>query len=137
MEPLVQVAAIPVRRSDDGGLQVMLVTTRETRRWVVPKGWPWVDIPDHEAAAREAWEEAGIRGAIQDQACGTFVYDKRRQGNVVVPVRVVAYLMEVAEEEEDWPEREERTRAWFSLDDAVDAVGDCDLKALLRGLVPA
>lgn len=137
MEPLVQVAAIPMRRARNGTWQVLLVTTRETQRWVVPKGWPWVDVPNHEAAAREAWEEAGIKGCIQDRACGTFVYDKRRQDNELVPVRVLAYLMEVSEEMEDWPEREQRKRAWFDLDDAVDAVGDCDLKSLLRGLAPS
>ncbi len=59
-----QVAAIPVRKSAEGQLEVLLVTTRETQRWVVPKGWPLPRRPDHEAAANEAWEEAGVRGTI-------------------------------------------------------------------------
>jgi 8-oxo-dGTP pyrophosphatase MutT (NUDIX family) len=134
MGELSQVAAIPVRRGVDGTWEVLLVTTRETRRWVVPKGWPWAERPDHEAAAREAWEEAGIKGHIRDEPLGTFRYDKRRSQGEIVPVRVVAYLMEVIEELEDWPERAQRQRAWFSLDAAVETVFEGDLKLLLRAI---
>ena len=67
-----QVAAIPVRRQDDGKLEVLLVTSRETRRWIVPKGWPWPEVSDHEAAAAEAWEEGGVRGRILPDKLGTF-----------------------------------------------------------------
>lgn len=134
---LTQVAAIPVRRLGDGTWQVMLVTSRESQRWVVPKGWPWVNLPDHEAAAEEAWEEAGIRGVVHDTPLGTFAYEKRRADKVLVPVTVVAYLLVVQEEENDWPERHERRRAWFSPDDAAAAVAESDLKSILRGLAKA
>ena len=78
-----QVAAIPVRRRDDGNLEVLLVTSRETRRWIVPKGWPWPEVSDHEAAAAEAWEEAGVRGRILADGLGTYTYDKQRDGTLL------------------------------------------------------
>jgi 8-oxo-dGTP pyrophosphatase MutT (NUDIX family) len=62
MEFARQVAALPVRRNPDGSLSVLLVTSRETRRWVIPKGWPWPDRDDYVAATEEAREEAGVLG---------------------------------------------------------------------------
>lgn len=128
-----QVAAIPVRKGAKGRLEVLLVTSRETHRWVVPKGWPLPKHPDHEAAAREAWEEAGVRGDIQRKPIGTFDYEKR-QKNGAVPVRVSAYVLDVKQEAPTWPEAEERERAWFSLKEASDAVDEEGLKRLLRAL---
>lgn len=128
-----QVAAIPVRRGAEGRLEVLLVTTRETRRWVVPKGWPLPRRPDHEAAAVEAWEEAGVRGTVQADPLGTFAYDKRQKSGSV-PITVSAYLMEVTEEASTWPEAGERQRAWFTTDQASEAVCENGLKDLLRNL---
>lgn len=128
-----QVAAIPVRRHDDGKLEVLLVTSRETRRWVVPKGWPWADVADREAAATEAWEEAGVRGRILADELGSFTYDKQRDG-IFNPVVVVVYLLEVVAEESTWPEMDERKRAWFTPAAAAQAVVEPELKALLYAL---
>jgi 8-oxo-dGTP pyrophosphatase MutT (NUDIX family) len=128
-----QVAAIPVRKSAAGQLEVLLVTTRETQRWVVPKGWPLPRRPDHEAAAVEAWEEAGVRGTIEITPVGTFDYEKRQKSGLL-PVRVSAFVMEVTEEASTWPEAAQRRRAWFSAEDASEAVTEDGLKDLLRGL---
>ena len=128
-----QVAAIPIRRNARGQLQVLLVTSRETQRWVIPKGWPWPGRPNHEAAAEEAWEEAGVRGRARGRTIGSFRYGKRRNGGVL-PVRVMVYLLEVSEVARSWPEIAERRRAWFSPDKAADAVEELELKALLRAL---
>lgn len=128
-----QVAAIPVRTGAAGQLEVLLVTTRETQRWVVPKGWPLPRRPDHEAAAVEAWEEAGVRGTIDSTPVGTFDYEKRQRSGLL-PVRVSAYLMEVTEEASTWPEAAQRRRAWFSAEAASEAVTEDGLKDLLRGL---
>ena len=133
MPNLRQVAAIPVRRRGDGNLEVLLVTSRETRRWIVPKGWPWPEVPGHEAAAAEAWEEAGVRGRILADKLGSFTYDKRRDG-ILLTVNVVVYLLEVTEEEHTWPEMEERQRAWFSPAAAAQAVVEPELKLLLQAL---
>src|SRR6476619_1679562 len=127
MSNLKQVAAVAVRRQASGKLEVLLVTSRETRRWVVPKGWAWPEVPDHEAAAAEAWEEAGVRGRILADELGAYPYDKRRDG-ILLTVRVIADLLEVTEEERTWPEMHERERAWFSLAAAAEAVVEPELK---------
>ncbi len=129
-----QVAAIPLRRSRSGAWEVLLITSRETRRWVVPKGWPWRDLEDHEAAAGEAWEEAGVRGATHSKSIGTFTYNKRRKDKLH-PLKVLVYVLEVTEEAAVWPEFKERQRGWFELPIAADLVAEPDLKALLLELM--
>ena len=69
MDEAKQVAALPVRRGEDGSLEVLLVTSRETGRWVIPKGWPSKRLSDREAAAREARQEAGVTGTIKNKKC--------------------------------------------------------------------
>jgi 8-oxo-dGTP pyrophosphatase MutT (NUDIX family) len=128
-----QIAAVPVRRREDGALQVLLITSRETRRWVIPKGWPWPGIPDHEAAAAEAWEEAGVRGHIQADVIGRFTYQKCRNGTAQA-VDVDVYLLEVTEEAQDWPEIAQRQRAWVSPAEAAGAVVEPELRDLLNTL---
>lgn len=109
------------------------MTSRDTHRWVVPKGWPLPKHPDHEAAAREAWEEAGVRGEIHRRPLGTYDYDKRQKTGAI-GVRVSAFLLDVHEEASSWPEARERERSWFSLKDAVKAVDEDGLKRILRAL---
>lgn len=125
-----QVAALPVRRTKQGALQVLLVTSRETRRLVIPKGWPWPGVKDHKAAAEEAREEAGVLGKIGKKALGTYTYDKRQRGGTV-PVKVTVYLLEVEEELDDWPEIDERERKWLSPAKAAEAVVELDLAELI------
>lgn len=128
-----QVAALPVRRTPTGQLRVLLVTSRETRRLVIPKGWPWPGVKDHKAAAEEAREEAGIRGRIGKSAIGSYSYEKRRLGGDV-PVRVKVYLLEVDEVLDDWPEKDERVRVWLTPTRAADAVAEEELADMLRNL---
>lgn len=128
-----QVAAIPIRRMAPGKVEVLLVTSRETRRWVVPKGWPWREAADHEAAAGEAWEEAGVRGLVSRNSVGAFTYDKRF-GAQSKTVRVCVYLLEVTEQADTWPEADERRRAWFSAADAAALVAEPELKAIILSL---
>ena len=131
-----QVAAIPIRRGPSGALEVLLVTSRETRRWVVPKGWPWRKIKDHDAAAGEAWEEAGVRGRAVPESIGSFTYDKRRKDKVQ-PLKVLVYILEVTEEATAWPEANERDRSWFPAARAAELVAEPDLKCLLLELETA
>lgn len=131
MDRLKQVAALPVRRDEAGNLQVLLVTSRETRRWVIPKGWPWPDVPDYQAAANEAREEAGIVGTTRPQSIGSYGYGKRRKGSVL-DVEVAVFLLEVTFEEASWPEQGQRERAWFTPDAAARAVHEPELQALIR-----
>jgi 8-oxo-dGTP pyrophosphatase MutT (NUDIX family) len=125
-----QVAALPVRRGPDGALLVMLVTTLQTQRWIIPKGWPWPDQHDYLAAAAEAREEAGVLGEARAASIGSYTYQKRRQSGSL-PVRVTVYLLEVQEELETWPECQRRQRAWFTLSDAAAAVREPELRDLL------
>ena len=131
-----QVAAIPIRRSSSGAVEVLLVTSRETHRWVVPKGWPWRKVKNHDAAAGEAWEEAGVRGLAQPKSIGTYTYDKRRKSDVRA-LKVYVYLLEVTEEASVWPEHQQRQRNWFSLTTAAALVAEADLKDLLLALEPS
>jgi 8-oxo-dGTP pyrophosphatase MutT (NUDIX family) len=128
-----QVGALPVRRGEDGGLLVLLVTSRETRRWVIPKGWPWPDQEDHVTAAGEAREEAGVIGVPFLERLGSYSYIKR-QSDRGAPVRVVVYVLEVTEELANWPEQHQRQRAWFSVPDAAQAVQESELSALISQL---
>jgi 8-oxo-dGTP pyrophosphatase MutT (NUDIX family) len=125
-----QVGALPVRRGPDGALNVLLVTTLQTQRWIIPKGWPLPGQQDWAAAAAEAREEAGVLGEAQEGSIGSYTYEKRRPSGSV-PVRVSVFLLEVREELETWPECTRRQRAWFTLGDAAEAVREPELRALL------
>lgn len=132
-KPRAQFAAAPFRYRDDGGIEVLLVTTRETGRWVIPKGWPMKKLGPLAAAMREAYEEAGVRGE-GGPSIGAFDYLKimRSGPNQLCEVEVFPLL--VREELEDWPEKAERRRRWFSPEEASAAVDEERLRAILADL---
>ncbi|MEI8393590.1 MAG: NUDIX hydrolase [Rhodospirillaceae bacterium] len=134
--PRAQYAALPFAVVD-GSLRVMLVTSRDTGRWVVPKGWPEKNTKPCDQAAREAYEEAGALGRISKKPFGSYRYDKRlRKRTIVCTVEV--YLLKVEQELEDWPERGQRIKRWMSPDEAAALVGEPDLvEMLLRLNAPA
>jgi len=113
---------------------VMLVTSRETRRWVIPKGWTAGRLKPHAAAEREAYEEAGIVGRIGKTAIGRYDYQKRLKGDDTVTCTVDVFLFEVRQQRKRWPEQGEREGRWFTPADAAGAVDEPDLAALIRGL---
>lgn len=125
-----QVGALPMRRDADGALRVLLVTSLQTHRWIIPKGWPWPDRPEYDAAAGEAREEAGVVGQAGTVSIGTYTYEKRRASDSV-PVLVTVYPLDVREELETWPECERRQRAWFTLAAAAEIVGEPELREVL------
>lgn len=131
---LVQYGVIPIRRSRDDGLRILLVTSRETRRWVVPRGNPIPGLEPPQSAAQEAYEEAGVRGAVGSIALGSYRYGKRKRTGALLPAEVHLYPLEVEETLDDWPERAERERRWFDPHAAAEAVDEPELKALLRAL---
>jgi 8-oxo-dGTP pyrophosphatase MutT (NUDIX family) len=102
----VQYGALPYRLSAGSRPQFMLVTSRETRRWIIPKGWPKKGKLPHHSAAREAFEEAGVVGAVAKRSVGSFSYEKRLKngGAVVCEVRVVP--LEVRRQNKQWPEKQ-------------------------------
>jgi 8-oxo-dGTP pyrophosphatase MutT (NUDIX family) len=129
---LTQYGVIPVRRSADGGLEVLLITSRETRRWVVPRGNPIPGKSPAESAAQEAFEEAGIVGTVEPEAIGRYSYEKRRRSGAAVPAMVHLFLMPVAEERDEWPEKGERERRWFAGEEAAAMVHEDELARLIR-----
>ncbi|MER8404165.1 NUDIX hydrolase [Mesorhizobium sp. M0598] len=128
-----QVAAIPFRLNGHGGVEVMLVTSRTTRRFIVPKGWPMKGKSGRKAATIEAQEEAGVLGKTLKQPAGTYSYWKRL-ANRFVRVDVVVYLLEVTEELADWQEARRRQRAWLAPADAALLIDEPDLSALVRNI---
>lgn len=125
-----QVAALCYRRSPR--IEILLVTSRETKRWVTPKGWPMKDRPDYAAAATEAFEEAGVDGIIAEQPFGAFEYDKTLKRGDVKPVTADVYPLEVITVRETWPEVGQRSRGWFTPEEAAAAVQEEDLGELIR-----
>ena len=74
-EPRAQFAALPWRRNADGEVEVLMITSRDTRRWVIPKGWPIKGIKSPKSAAQEAFEEAGVIGKVRKSPVGAYAYD--------------------------------------------------------------
>ena len=125
-----QYAALPWRRAQ--GFEILLITSRETRRWVIPKGWPMPGKSAAESAAEEAYEEAGIRGEISAQPMGHYTYSKRLRSRAKKRFRVDVFAMEVTEVLDLWPEAHERARQWLSPAEAVAVVEEPELAALIR-----
>jgi 8-oxo-dGTP pyrophosphatase MutT (NUDIX family) len=129
-----QYAAIPIRFTEQGQLEVLLVTSRGSKKWLVPKGWPIPKLAAHASAAREAFEEAGIEGAIRPRSpIGSYQYFKRVDANVL-QIKVKVFILWAARQLETWPEQTERLTKWFSPEDAADAVEEKQLATLLLGL---
>ncbi len=128
-----QVAAL-CWRMHEAILEVLLITSRETGRWVIPKGWPIGGLSAPEAAAREAWEEAGVRGRVQDQPLGEYLYDKVLGPTKAKRCAVAVFGMEVDALNDRFPEEAQRQRTWFSAGEAAALVAEPDLQLLFRAI---
>lgn len=135
-ESIRQVAAIPFRLNARGDVEVMLVTSRTTRRFIVPKGWPMKGKSGRKAATIEAREEAGVLGKTLKEPAGSYSYWKRL-ANRFVRVDVIVYLLEVTEELADWQEAKRRQRAWLPAADAATLIDEPDLSTLVANLMIA
>jgi 8-oxo-dGTP pyrophosphatase MutT (NUDIX family) len=129
-----QIAALPLLRDKRGKLRVLMVTSRDTGRWVMPKGWLMDDHKPWNAAKIEALEEAGAVGVISDTPIGIYHYDKRLGDGVAVHCRVTIYPMLVDKLKRRWKERNARKRHWFSPRKAAKLVDEPELSALLQAL---
>ena len=130
-----QYATLPWRRGADGSIKVLLITSRETRRWVIPKGWPMPNLTPAQAAAQEAYEEAGVFGQ-NDAPIGTYTYDKRLRDGALQAVEVVVFPLEVFVEQLAFPEQGQREKLWTTPEDAADKVDEPELKALIGAFRP-
>jgi 8-oxo-dGTP pyrophosphatase MutT (NUDIX family) len=131
-----QVAALPYDLGPDGGLKVMLITSRRTCRWVIPKGNPIKGIKAHKAAALEAFEEAGLIGIMTNRAVGKFRYIKQKNNLTQADVEVTVFPMLVTKQVDDWPERRQRERRWLDLFAAAQLADDPGLKRLILAFDP-
>ncbi|MGR3433547.1 MAG: NUDIX hydrolase [Shimia sp.] len=130
-----QFAALPFRVVD-GETKILLVTTRRTKRWILPKGWPEPGMTPAHAAAREAWEEAGVRGRAYDLPLGVYGFVKMRRDHTQMPVLAVVYPLQVERVSGLYPERHERRRKWFSPKGAAARVAEPELARLLKTFDP-
>lgn len=138
-ENLTQFGALCWRRRR-GGIEVLLVTSRDTGRWVIPKGWPVDGLDGAGSASREAWEEAGVRATEPPVALGFYTYDKvlgrGEDRSASVPCVVSVFAMAVTRQSKDFPEARQRRRRWFSQAKAARKVDEPELQALIAGFSP-
>ena len=134
---ITQFGVLPFRLDEEQGVQILLVTSRETGRWLIPKGNPIPLLRGPGTARREAYEEAGIEGPLSDAPIGRYIYRKRRRSGETVAAQVTVYAMRVVRQLDDWPERSARVTRWYEPADAALAVDEPELKALILGFRPA
>jgi 8-oxo-dGTP pyrophosphatase MutT (NUDIX family) len=131
IKPRRQVAALPYVKQKDG-IQVLLVTSRETGRLVLPKGWTERGMKDAAAAAQEAFEEAGVKGNVSSKPIGNYNYTKIIGPGFALACSVDVYPLEVRKHLKDWPEKSQRERLWFTPSEAALRVAEPALADILR-----
>ncbi|MGY6633992.1 MAG: NUDIX hydrolase [Alkalilacustris sp.] len=129
--PHLQVAALCTRDGADGTPEVLIVTSRGTGRWILPKGWPMAGRTLGEAARQEAWEEAGVRGTVDADPVGHYATEKMTGGGLPVPCRVEVFRLRVSDVHDSFPEAGQRTRRWVKPAKAAELVQEPGLRALL------
>ncbi len=129
-----QIAALPVRWDKNGNIRVLMVTSRDTGRWVMPKGWLMDGKKPWRAAEIEALEEAGAAGFISHQPIGKYRYTKRLNERKTVNCVVTVYPLVVEKLKSRWKERKQRKRHWFSPKKAAELVAEPELVEILRTL---
>ncbi len=128
-----QVAALCYRKTKTGDKEILLITSRDTGRWILPKGWPMKGKDDPDAARQEAWEEAGVsEGKVKPDPLGSYKYRKRRDGAPDIACKTAVFPLKVIELTEDFPESDERERRWVSPKKAAKMVDEPELKEILR-----
>lgn len=126
-----QVAAL-IWRERSGTAEILLVTSRGTGRWIMPKGWVEPGEEQRGAAAREAWEEAGAKGQMTDtRPVGQYRYDKLDADGGSANIGVCVHAMALTKLADNWPERGERERQWMNCAEAADNVDEPELKAII------
>ncbi len=131
---MLQAAALCLRPGPNDTPEVLLVRTLTTKRWILPKGWPEEGLTLAEAAAREAWEEGGVRGTVATHPIGSFTYRKLRKDGMTLDCRADVFVLIVDEICDQFPESDIRDRTWTHPHKAAKMVTEPDLRKLLGGL---
>jgi len=127
-----QFGVLPYRHAANGKLEVLLVTTRQSGRWIIPKGSPIKGLSPSASAAQEAFEEAGVRGSVKTRALGSFEFEKSvTETGTLVPCEVVVFPFLVARQSKSWPEQDQRICRWFDPAEAMLQVLDEGLASLI------
>jgi len=131
---LYQYGALPFSITEEGEMRVLLVTTRGRRDWIIPKGWPIRNLTASATAAREAYEEAGLVGAIVgEDPVGFYRYERQRNSGRATICEVAVFLFAVERQLHKWPEKSERKTRWFAPDEASKLVAPEGLADILLG----
>jgi 8-oxo-dGTP pyrophosphatase MutT (NUDIX family) len=112
--------------------EILVVTSRDTGRWVIPKGWPMGSKPGYEVASQEAQEEAGVVGEAEREPVGVFSYEKNISDDFRVPCEVQVYPLKVTSSLDEFKEKGKRKIEWVSPDVAADRVREPQLKRLIK-----
>ncbi|MBV9994523.1 MAG: NUDIX hydrolase [Caulobacteraceae bacterium] len=129
----IQYGALPFR-IEGRRVMVLLMTSRGTKRWVIPKGWPIHGAKPQDSAAIEAAEEAGLIGEVEDRSIGSYQYAKRLKGERTLIVQVIVFPFRVYAQADAWKEQDQRRYRWVRYQKAVSMVAEAGLKRLLREL---
>jgi 8-oxo-dGTP pyrophosphatase MutT (NUDIX family) len=127
-----QAAALCWRTSPSHGLEVLLITSLSSKRWILPKGWLETELTPQDNAAREAFEEAGITGKVSAQPVGSFHYLKEKKDGGGVPCQVDVFALAVTKQLDDWPEKGSRELLWLPPEQAAAKVSEPGLRQLLK-----
>lgn len=124
-------------RVRNGKLQVLLIKSRRRKRWIIPKGWPMEGETPAQAAATEAWEEAGARGKVAGVCLGIYSYLKfKRYDGDPMPCIVAVFPLKVKKLHDDFPEKGQRKRKWMSPRKAARRVDNKELAQMLANFDP-
>lgn len=121
-EPIRQAAALAIRRG-----RICLITSRNGKRWVIPKGWIEPGQTAGETALQEAYEEAGLVGALEREPIGSYLYEKEGK-----TYHVTVFVMKVTSVGQDWPERSLRQRTWVGPAGFFERIDDEGLADIVR-----
>lgn len=130
-----QFAALCYKTHNDG-VRVLLITSRRTGRWIVPKGWPTDGLTPAQSALKEAWEEAGVIGKPRDMCLGLFSYRKDFDGDLDLPCVAMIYPVKVKSLAQEFPEAGQRKRRWVSRRKAAQMVSEPELARILHDFDP-
>ena len=131
-----QFAALPFRVTDDG-LQVLLVTSRQRKRWILPKGWPERGLTPAQCALKEAYDEGGVKGKAYDLCLGVYSYSKILPDGTLMPCLGMVYPVKVKSTLQKYPEKSERRRKWFTPKKAASLIQEQELKKIVKTFDPA
>lgn len=123
-------------RLQDGKPEILLITSRGSHRWIIPKGWPMDGKTPGESALQEAWEEAGVRGKVIDRCLGIYSYNKAVTPKKGFPCVAMVYPIKVKALKRKYPEVGQRQRKWFSPKKAAARVEEPELAQILKTFDP-